>query len=388
MNMEPRFLETARAVASQAARWAHEADQQRRLHHEVIQALKQSRLLDVLKPARYGGEEGDLLTFLRIAREIARGDASAGWIYAILGIHHWWLALADPRLQDEIWGAGEDVVFADAFPPVGEARPTSGGYLLSGHWKFLSGVEWSEFVAVGAIAPAPDHGRPEYMMFFLPRTLYRIVDEWDVVGLRGTASNSVIVQEAFVPFYRVFPLERIAATGQAPGHQLHSSPLYRAPFVPAICTALVAPIVGATRAAVEEFHKWVETRVPAFRTTPQKEMVSAQMLLAKSTLRVEILEREAERYAEEVMSCADHPVGEGERVRFFAWRALLVREAITIVDDLFHAAGGHAIFSAHPLQRIWRDVHAAAQHVALNFDTAMEGYGRTLTGSPSGIPFL
>ncbi len=342
-----------------------------------------SRLLNILKPARYGGYELDLLTFVRVAVEIARGDASAGWIYAILGIHNWWGGYAHPQLQEELWGDQKERLFADVFAPVGTARPAGNGYWLSGHWKFASGVPWSDFVAVGAMAPAPDSDAPEYMMFFVPRSDYRIEDEWHVVGLRGTASNSVVIEGVFVPHHRVFRLGQLLATGKAPGQDVNPGPLYRLPFIPALCAALVAPVVGAARAAIEEFQRYVKDRVPLFRDRPQKETASAQILLAEVSARMDAVETLLYRYAQEVMAYAERLLSDSDRARFFAWRAYMVRQAVKAVDQVFDAAGGHAIFRTHPLQRIWRDVHTAAQHVALNYASAMEAYGRTLVGLPS-----
>jgi alkylation response protein AidB-like acyl-CoA dehydrogenase len=93
------------------------------------------------------------------------------------------------------------------------------------------------------------------------------------------------------------------------------------------------------------------------------------------------------RCADEIMSFpADRRIPtEQERVRYYAWRSYMVRQSIRVVDRLFELSGGHALYLHHPLQRIWRDVHATGQHLALHFEFAMEGYGRSLVGLPSGM---
>lgn len=194
------LVRRAGSLAKPFARRARAAEAAQRLPEETIGELVESELLRVLQPARYGGYEMDMPTFVRLVLEIARQDAASGWIYAIFGIHNWWLGYVDPQLQEEMWGDRADRLFADAFAPVGRVEPMKGGYRLSGRWKFLSGVEWSDYVAVGAMLSG-EGGEPEYVMFFLPRGDYRIEDDWHVVGLRATASNTVVVDDAFIPPY-------------------------------------------------------------------------------------------------------------------------------------------------------------------------------------------
>src|SRR4030081_2745974 len=94
-------------------------------------------------------------------------------------------------LQEELWGKNPDCVFVDSFAPTGRAEPVDGGFRLSGRWGFLSGLPWAEWSAVGAFAPWEPGGQPEYLMFFLPKRDYQVIDDWYTVGLRGSASASI-----------------------------------------------------------------------------------------------------------------------------------------------------------------------------------------------------
>jgi 3-hydroxy-9,10-secoandrosta-1,3,5(10)-triene-9,17-dione monooxygenase len=225
-------------------------------------------------------------------------------------------------------------------------------------------------------------------MFFLPKTDYRLEDEWHVVGMQGTDSNTIVVEDAFVPQHRVFWLERAQRTGEAPGQKLNPGPLYRLPFIPTLGLSLVPPAVGSARAAVSHFQQWIQTRVPIYMTsgTPQQEMTSAQMALAEASTTLDAVEGLMLRCADEIMSCdyERRALTEQERARYYAWRSYMVRQATRVVDRLFELSGGHSLYLKHPLQRIWRDVHAAGQHIALHFEFSMEAYGRTLVGLPSG----
>lgn len=383
------LLERARAIARLAAERTQATEQQRHLADDLTAALKGSGLLRVLQPAHWGGYELDLGTFLRVATEIAKGDTSAGWVYCILGIHNFWIGDVEPELQQEIWGKDPNTTMADSFAPMGKVQPVSGGYRLSGRWSFLSGLWCSDWIAVGAlIAPEPG-GRPEWTMCFVPKADYRVDDQWHVVGMQGTDSNTVVVEDVFVPHHRVFWLERAERTGHAPGHKLNPGPLYRLPFIPSLGIALTPAAVGSARTAVAHFQQWIQTRVPAYSASgaPQKDMTSAQMALAEGITTLDAVEGLMLRCAEEITasySGGGRVPTEQERARYFAWRGYIVRQATRVVDRLFELSGGHAIYLQHPLQRIWRDVHAVSQHVGLQFEFGMEAYGRTLVGLPSG----
>jgi 3-hydroxy-9,10-secoandrosta-1,3,5(10)-triene-9,17-dione monooxygenase len=372
-----------------AAERTQAIEQQRHLPDDLMKALKESGLLRVLQPSHWGGYEMDLGTFVRVATEIAKGDTSTGWVYCILGIHNFWIGYVEPQLQHEIWGKDSNVVMADSFAPMGKVQQVSGGYRLSGRWSFLSGLWCSDWVAVGAqVAPEPG-GKPEWTMCFVPKADYRVDDQWHVVGMQGTDSNTIVVENVFVPQHRVFWLERSERTGEAPGHKLNPGSLYRLPFVPTLGLSLVPAAVGSARAAVTHFQQWIETRVPVYTASgaPQKEMTSAQMALAEASTTLDAVEGLMLRCAEELMTLCEQErrlLTEQERARYYAWRGYMVRQATRVVDRLFELSGGHALYLRHPLQRIWRDVHAVSQHLGLNFEFAMEGYGRTLVGLPSG----
>ena len=385
------LLERAREVARLAAERTHAIEQQRRLPDDLTQALKDSGLLRILQPVHWGGFERDMRTFVQVASEIAKGDTSTGWVYCIWGIHNFWISYVEPELQEEIWGKDTGVLMADSFAPTGSAHEVSGGYQLTGKWSFLSGLWCSDWVAVGArIAPEPDMP-PEWAMLFLPKADYRLNDQWHVVGMKGTDSNTIVVEDMFVPHHRVYWLERAERTGISPGQQMHPGPLYHLPFIPTLGLALVPVAVGSARSAVAHFQEWIQTRAPIYGTsdTPPPGAASAQIALAEATTTLDALEGLMLRCADELMDNYGHagqiPTAQ-DRARYYAWRSYMVRQSTRVVDRLFELSGGRSLYLHHPIQRIWRDLHAVSQHIALQFESGMEAYGRTLVGLPSGSP--
>src|SRR5215471_13276234 len=326
------LLERARGIARMAAERAQSIEQQRRLPDDLMDALRESGLLRLMQPVYWGGYELDLGTFVRVATEIAKGDTSTGWVYCILGIHHFWIGYVEPELQQEIWGKDSNVLMADSFAPVGKVQPVSGGYRLSGRWSFLSGLWCSDWVAVGALIAPEQSDRPEWAICFVPKADYQVDDQWHVVGMQGTDSNTIVIEDAFVPRHRVFWLERSQRTGESPGHKLNPSPLYRLPFIPTLGLALVPAAVGSARAALTHFQQWIEKRVPIYSTTgtSQQGMASAQIALAETSTTLDAVEALMLQCADKIMSLSGEQLipTELERMQYYAWRSYMVRQSI------------------------------------------------------------
>ena len=375
------LLELAHSVGAQAERKSDEAERNRRTDDTVVHALIESGLMKVLRPVRFGGYESGFPAFVRVGQILAHYDVSVAWLYGIIGVHHWWGAYAEPRLQDELWRDNPDSVFVDSFNPTGKAEPVHGGFRLSGRWGFQSGLPWAEWSSVGAITPFEAGAAPEYLMLFVPKRDYRIVDDWYTLGLRGSASASIEVDDVFVPRHRAFRLAETIKTGKAPGQAYNPGPLFKVPFAAGLCISLVPPSLGGAQAVAQRFREAAKLRVPVFQIR-QAELVYSQTILAECMLTLETLEHLLYRNADELM---DFGRGSKEtdplaQIRLFGCRAYIARRSREVVDKLMDLAGSRSIFEDNPLQRFWRDVHAMGQHVALNYEAAMRNYGRVLMG--------
>lgn len=379
------LIAAAHRVGERAAREAEQADRDCRLSDGLVQDMVDGGLIGMLQPRHWGGLEVGFDTYVRVCEVVARYDVAASWVQMILSIHHWWGALASPELQHELWADNPHRIFADVFAPVGEVVPERDGVRLSGRWSFASGILWSEYVALGAIGAPEPGAEPEYLMCFVPKADYRVVNDWDTVGLRGTGSCTVEVQDAFVPAHRIVKLARIVETGQAPGHALHPGHIYHLPFAAALAIALVPTNVGAMRGAVEQFQARMKTRTPLFTGERMDALASSQTLVAEAALATDACEALMHRYAGELMALPPDQDGGSAlafRVRAFGWRAWVGRQARENIAALFTHAGASAIYAGNPLQRRWRDIHAMAQHVVINYEIGVRNYGRHLAGQP------
>ncbi len=380
------LLDRARAVGRVAEEQAARTESNRRLDDAVARALLESGLLKVVGAKRHGGYELGFPEFVRVSQTLAQHDVSTAWVYSIIGIHHWWGALAEPAMQDELWKDDPDLVFVDSFAPTGTAVPESGGLRLSGRWGFLSGLPWAQWIAVGVVAPREAGAEPEYLMLFVPKRDYRTIDDWHTVGLRGSASASVEIDGAFVPTHRVFRMGYVTATGDAPGLAVNGGPLFRIPIVPGLGLALAPPSLGGAQGAARRLRERAKARVPLFQNR-QAELGLSQAALAESFVELDMLEGLLYRHAEELMEVGrgERSCGDEDRTRWFAWRALVPKRSRDVVQRLVEHAGARAIFEDDPLQRIWRDVQVMGQHVGLNAEAGVRGYGRTLLGLDPGL---
>jgi alkylation response protein AidB-like acyl-CoA dehydrogenase len=386
------LMARAAAFGEFADRFSDQADRDRRLPDVVIEEFMRTGLLRMIRSERLGGYEVSPTTYCEVLREIATHSAAAAWVAQVLTMHEWFMSYTDPRLQADVWGDNPDAVVVDAFAPSTNVTEVDGGYLLTGQWKFVSGVMWSDWAALGAIAVVPGgDGTPEPCLMFVPRSAFTIIDDWDPIGLRGTASNSVVGEDMFVPTYRAFPVARVAGTGEPCAERLDDGLLYHVPWSPMLSASIFPASIGIAQRALADFQAWTEKRLRPFEAgAEQRQNPSAQIVLAECSCQIDAAHALALRMTGEIEQYARE--GRGvltplERARLFAWRGHISRTCAEVVDKLYREAGAHALFPSHPLHRSFRDVHAATAHASLSSADAMMSYGRTLFGG-AGHPMF
>src|SRR5690242_6484354 len=195
------LLDRARSMAPALRERAFAAENARRVPEETMRELKQAGLFRALQPKAYGGFEIDPQVFLEIGMIIGSASPSTGWVYSVVGVHNWQLALMPKQAQDDVWGEDQDTLISSSYTPRGQIEIVDGGYRVNGRWSFSSGCDHSQWVILGGVATEPD-GTIRRLCFLLPRSDYRIDDVWHVIGLRATGSNDIVVEDAFVPEYR------------------------------------------------------------------------------------------------------------------------------------------------------------------------------------------
>src|SRR6201996_3346409 len=190
----------AKALIPQLRDRAARTEELRRLPPETERDLHEAGLFRIVQPKRVGGAELDYVALVDCAEILGRADASVAWNVANLASHHWMLGMFDKRAQDLVWDKDVNALIASSFIfPAGRARKVEGGYRLRGSWPFSSGVASCEWNMLDSVVSFDDEADGiEYRIFLLNKCDYKILDTWNATGLRGTGSNDVAVDDAFV----------------------------------------------------------------------------------------------------------------------------------------------------------------------------------------------
>ncbi len=361
------LLDRVRPLLPALRERAPETEATRRLPEATVKDLLESGLLRALQPARWGGLEAEPLAFYEAAAEIATVCASTAWCLGVVGVHDWQLALFPEEAQDAVWKDDPTTRVSSSYAPTGRVTPVDGGYRLEGTWSFSSGCDFCEWVFLGGLLPRD--GGVEMRTFLLPRRDYRIDDNWHVMGLAGSGSKNIVVEDAFVPEAFTHSFAE-AFAGRSPGQAVNPGPLYRLPFGCVFASALVPPALGAARGAVEEALRQVKGRVSAGdgRKAAEDPAVLARFSEAANLVDAgwETLASAWRELQETARRGEAMPLPLRARTRSVGAQA--VDWAVEATLLVFQAAGSRAIFTDNPLQRALRDVMAARAHFINNVD--------------------
>ncbi|KXF55617.1 monooxygenase [Rhodococcus sp. SC4] len=382
--MTNEVLRSIRGLLPMIAERADKVDESRRVSEQVIRELGDAGLFKMLQPRRYGGTESDPVHFYEVVRAVSGVCGSTGWLASVLGVHPWHLALFDDRAQRDVWGHDDSVLVSSAYAPVGRLVPVEGGYRLTGDWHFSSGCEHASWALLGAMVVGTE-GRPvDFMTALVPRSDYRIHDVWDVVGMRGTASNEISAEEVFVPDYRI---KRNYETAQlrGPGQKVNRGPLYRLPFATLFTTAVAAPGVGVVAGCYERYLTFMRERVRLSLGGGRfVDDQFAQVAVARASSEIDAAILQMDRNVRELWELAEAgdelPMGLRLRVRRDQVRA--TERALDAIDLLFKTAGGSSLSRGNAIERSWRDAHAGSVHVANEPERALALFGRGAFGLP------
>lgn len=364
-------------VAEIAARCAEETEAARRLAPEAVEAVREAGFGRHFVPAAFGGAEGSFVDMTSALTVVGQGCASAAWAASLSAYSARYGAFLPLEGQAEIWADGPDALMAGALMPAGKAETVSGGWRLSGEWKYISGVRFADWVFACSAVPdgqvGPD-GRPEVRFFAVPRADVTVKDTWFTMGMRGTGSETMILSDVFVPEHRTLSRFDInAGRAIASEARCHTVPVDTLNGLP-----LAVPVLGAARGALRIAVDQTMRRADR-RGAPVREKPSAQIELARSAGEVdaaELLMQRAARIADGVEQARD---GEAA-VRGPRDLALAVDLLVSAVDRIFKSGGTTAHFEPDPLQRFWRDVNTAASHMIFDFETTGAAYGAWVLG--------
>lgn len=382
--MSNETLEAVRELLPAIEERAGSADEKRVIPAETMAELTEAGVFRMLQPERFGGAEGNPVRFYEAVREISAACGSTGWVLAVLGVHPWQLALFTEEAQRDVWGENPDVLLCSSYAPVGRLTPAKGGYRLSGHWSFSSGCEHASWALLGAVRTDAEGKPVDFLTVLVPREEYRIVDVWDVVGLRGTGSNDIVADDTFVPEHRVMR-NYDQARLRGPGQRVNTGPLYRMPFGAVFTSTVAAPVVGMVDGCLQRYLTAMRDRVRLSLGGGRfAEDQFAQVSVARAASEIDAAMLQADRNIAELY---EHTTQGTEipmqlRLRTRRDQVRATERAVQAIDLLFKTAGGKSLHHGNEIERAWRDAHAGSVHVANDADRALAMYGKGVFGLP------
>jgi alkylation response protein AidB-like acyl-CoA dehydrogenase len=372
----------ATALAPLIAGAREEVERDGRLPRRLVDALCEAGIFRLWLPRVLGGIEADPETFLAVIEEIARVDGATGWCATVGAVYSMFGAFLAEAPAREVFCSRSDAIVAGTVNPSGRAVAVQGGYRVSGRWSFGSGILHSTTVLGNCIvhdgeSPRMGSSGPEMRIVFVPSNACQIIETWRVGGLRGTGSHDYTISDLFVP-------EEMTVAGFT-ARPVDQGLLYRYPFIALFAMGIAAPALGIARGAIDALIELAGAKTPTGASSLLRDKPSVQVDVA----RAEALVQSARAFLLSALAVARAHVEKGGSVppRDHALLRLAIanatQSAVHAVDLMYNAGGASSLYESCPLERAFRDVHAAAQHFAVA-PGMLEIAGRVLLGLGAG----
>ncbi len=363
------WIGRAKALAPLLAAAAPRIEADKRLPPEVVDALHEAKLFRMLLPRSLGGAELELADFFEAVLALAEGDASVAWCVSQSSGCALAAAYLDRAAAREIFGDTR-AVLAWGFPAEPcRAVPVDGGWKVNGTWGFGSGNRHASWL--GGHCQLPD-GSERTMLF--PRSAVTIKpDSWNVVGLRGTGSDTYSVADLFVPAAHAI-VARASGRDLPPAADAEPDPeperrergtLYRFSPTSVYQCGFAGVALGIARATQNAFLELATKKTPRGSATTLRDNPVVQLRVAQSEARLRsarawLLSILREMWAD---CAAAGRVDFEHRIQLRLASTYAIQEAREVVETAYIDAGATAIFESNPFERRLRDMHAASQQI-------------------------
>ncbi len=378
----------ARKLAPLLTAAAPRIDEVRELPSDVLDAMHSAGMFRLLVPRSIGGAELDPATYIQCVEAIASGDASVAWCMNQGSGCSMSAGYLEPRVAHEVFGGDRDVL-AWGMGPGAKGIRVDGGWRITGTWAFASGSRHATwlgahcpcFEADGTPQRHPD-GRPWERTMLFRRQIATIKDVWQVVGLRGTGSDTYSVQDLFVDDAHTLTRDR-------PDERREPGLIYRFAAMQIYASGFAAVALGAARAALEAFIDLARGKTPALTSSALRDnaviqsaigIADAKLKSARTWL-IHVL-----RETQDAVQIAGELTTD-QRIAIRQAATFAIHQAKEVVDVAYHEAGATAIFDANPFERRFRDVNTVTQQVQ-GRRSHFETVGQHLLGSQANLRWL
>ncbi|MET7649183.1 acyl-CoA dehydrogenase family protein [Streptomyces sp. NPDC005426] len=363
--------EALAAGVAAAGQGAVAADVAGRLAPATVEALAAAGFPSGFAPLAQGGADASFDSVTRAVAAIGEGCASAAWLASLWAYNGRFSAYLPDEGRQDVWAKGPDTRLVSSMVAAGvRAEPVDGGWSLAGRWLYVSGVEFADWALLSS-AP-PREGDRSVRVFAVPKDAFTHQESWSTLGMRATGSHTLVVEQAFVPEHRSFVWDDMRLGNlPEPGTTAQAAPLFAVNGL-----TFAAPVLGAARAALRLVGEHLGKQPSGARSAARE---SHRIAYARAAGEIDA----AALLLARVAGTADRGrLGEdGAAVRSHRDSTLAVELLVGAVDRLFHVTGTRGQAASHGMQRIWRDVHAAGSHAALQFEAAALAFTQRLVAA-------
>jgi len=371
-------LDNVRALLPEIAARAEEMEQARAMPRDLAEKLRSAGVFRRYVRRSHGGDEMWPDEGMTVIEELARADASVAWVAAVGSEGPAFYAYLPPDTYDKIFAGGPDIIHSGVINPTGKAVRDKGGYRFSGRWSFASGSNNADYVCIHGVLDGGGQagGAPATRMGVVPAREVNIEDVWHVSGLKGTASNDIVVSDLFIPD------EWTGTFAELPAVARH--PLDQRPLLARFGSEFAAVAIGIAQAALDDVTDIARNKVPATSRSKLAADPIAQYMVGELATDLYMARTLLHQVARDDQ--ASVPFGPPDNTAMVIRRARLTRAAAvaaSVVEGAYSVSGTTGLFESCPLQRRLRDVRAVTQHYMLSARSAFGPVGTAILSEES-----
>ncbi|GAA1203459.1 acyl-CoA dehydrogenase family protein [Pseudonocardia alaniniphila] len=376
------LIDRARELVPLLRANAAETERLGRLPEDNVTALRDAGFFALGAPRCVGGPEVDFRTWVDVVAELARGCGSSAWVATLLSMGSHWVGLLGDRARSDVWAADPHAAVCLNPNPSARSRAVEGGMVVSGRWRPMSGCNHAQWVMGGLPVQDEQGAVVDRKLVLVPMSQARIEETWNVAGMRGTGSNTVVVDDVFVPEHRILSMPRALAGDYAADHS--DEPRYAISASSLVAVAQAAPALGLAAAALEHTLDVLGAGRAVGTSIYQNaiDSPSVQFNVADAARLIDTARMHADRAVRDMEQGVRerHPLDLDTRARIRMDVGTVMRSTQQAVGLLLDAGGSGGFDLGNPVQRIWRDLETVVRHQILSPDLSREIYGRALLG--------
>lgn len=387
---ENTLIEAVERIGPIITAHREEAERERRLSKPVLDAMVEAGLFRMLVPRSLGGLEVAPQTYARVVEAVSRHDSTAGWALCNPGAFAFGCFRLPDQGAEEIFGSDKEGIISAAINPPMKAVAVEGGYRVTGRAPFVSNChEASWYCAAATVMDGGEHrmkddGKPELIRVYVPIESCRIIDTWSVMGMRGTGSDDVEVDDVFVPNHLAAP----QVPGASPGRH-YQGPLYRFSIIGIVAGNVGPVMLGIARNAIDEVSALAQGKTPLTSRTLLREKSATQAKLARAEAAIRSARALLHQTLSEMwgVTLAQGTLSLEQKADLLLASANTVASSVEAVELMYCVAGTTGFYTSSPLERHFRDIQVLKQHGSVS-EARFESVGQVYLGLEPDFPAL